>query len=66
MTDIKLIEIFEKDSLDNGRELVAKEAYNRYIGNNKNLTPEKFKEANAFCMGAKFQRELQLKNKNKE
>ena len=40
------------------REKVAKEAYKIFIGDNKNLTPEKFKEANAFCNGARFQRNL--------
>jgi hypothetical protein len=28
------------------RKEVAREAYNRFIGSNKNLTPEKFREAN--------------------
>lgn len=40
------------------RKEVAREAYNRFIGSNKNLTPEKFREANAFCMGASFQRKI--------
>ena len=40
------------------RKKIAQEAYKKFIGNNKNLTPEKFREANAFCMGASFQRTI--------
>lgn len=40
------------------RKKISKEAYARYIGNIHNLTPENVAEANAFCMGARFQRTL--------
>ena len=40
------------------RQKVAKEAYKRYIGSNANLSPDKFREANAFCMGARFKRSV--------
>jgi hypothetical protein len=36
------------------RKKIAKEAYKRYIGNRKNITPENVAKANAFCMGARF------------
>jgi len=44
------------------RKQIAKEAYRIFIKDNKNLTPEIFEKANAFCLGAKFQRKLNENN----